>query len=186
MPRLTSFDSRRRLNRFAREFGTRLAASMSTKELDGWLHGTSGRAPNQGELRGRGIFVEGPITVPAAAAASASESNVRSILVSGNSLLPGRGAAPPITRCLPMPPSGCSSLKSIPTNRSPFNASTCRKRPRNPSKGRSAPMTVPSDRKPVAADDFSQRHSRNLSKCLVWCRVGVKQPPNPFDKRPGR
>ena len=40
----------------------------------GWLAAwTSGRAPNQGELRGRGIFVEGPITVPAAAAASASE-----------------------------------------------------------------------------------------------------------------
>ena len=32
-------DLRRRLNRFAREFGTRLAASISTKELDGWLHG---------------------------------------------------------------------------------------------------------------------------------------------------
>ena len=27
-------------------------------------------------------------------------------------------------------------------------------------------MTVPSDRKPVAADYFSQRYSRNLSKAL--------------------
>ena len=45
-------------------------------------------------------------------------------------------------------------------------------------------MTVPSDRKPVAADDFSQRHSRNLSKCLVWCRVGVKQPPIPSTSAP--
>ena len=32
-------DLRQRLNRFARSHGTRLAASISTKELDGWLHG---------------------------------------------------------------------------------------------------------------------------------------------------
>ena len=32
-------DLRQRLNRFARAFGSRLAASISTKELDGWLHG---------------------------------------------------------------------------------------------------------------------------------------------------
>ena len=32
-------DLRRRLNRFARSHGTRLAASITTKELDGWLHG---------------------------------------------------------------------------------------------------------------------------------------------------
>ncbi len=32
-------DLRHRLNRFAREFGSRLSASISTKELDGWLHG---------------------------------------------------------------------------------------------------------------------------------------------------
>jgi integrase len=32
-------DLKHRLNRFAREFGPRLAASISTKEIDGWLHG---------------------------------------------------------------------------------------------------------------------------------------------------
>ena len=32
-------DLRHRLNRFAHAFGTRLAASITTKELDGWLHG---------------------------------------------------------------------------------------------------------------------------------------------------
>jgi integrase len=32
-------DLRQRLNRFARSHGMRLAASISTRELDGWLHG---------------------------------------------------------------------------------------------------------------------------------------------------
>ena len=86
-------DLRRRLNRFAREFGTRLAASMSTKELDGWLHGLpvapQTRASSvdvASSWKGRSLFLR--LLLPLRLSETFGQSGV------GQSLLPGRRGDP--------------------------------------------------------------------------------------------
>ena len=43
-------DLRHRLNRFVRAHGTRLAASINIKELDGWLHGLDRRTSDPAQF----------------------------------------------------------------------------------------------------------------------------------------